>query len=296
MRMQAEAARACVGWACLVLCSAGGALAQAAEAVPAAPIAVASAPVSSGPVAAKADDGAAHAWVFPPPQRSPEAYFTNLASGASVQSPFVVRFGLSMRGLVPAGNTAGQAGHHHLLINQPLPLDFTKALPFTEKYIHFGKGQMESVLNLPPGDYTLRLVLADQGHIPFFVYSKPLLLKVTQQNKDVAPATVQGPPRAEIMGLSAGEVVKPPFRLQFHASGFNIAHAAAKLPDTHYFRLVLERPGAKPEVLNFRAGQTEVWLNPPKGAYSAHVELVRNVTTPEVVAARSPALAFEVGS
>lgn len=66
-----------------------------------------------------------------------------------------------MRGLIPAGHTVGLAGHHHLLINQALPLDFTKPLPFTEKYIHFGKGQMETVVDLAPGRYELRLVLAD---------------------------------------------------------------------------------------------------------------------------------------
>ncbi|MBC7683280.1 MAG: DUF4399 domain-containing protein [Ferruginibacter sp.] len=236
-----------------------------------------------------------HPWVFVAPQRSPEAYFTNVQSGASVESPFVLRFGLSMRGLVPAGHTVGLAGHHHLLINQALPLDFTKPLPFTDKYIHFGKGQMETVLDLPPGSYELRLVLADQGHIPYFVYSKLLKVTVTAQRKNVASATVLGPPRAEIIGVANGDTLQPPFRMQFHASGFNMAPTSAQLPDTHYFRLVLSRPGAKPEVLAFKSGQTETWLNPPKGPYTAQLELVRNATRPEAVAARSPVLAFAVG-
>ena len=63
---------------------------------------------------------------------------------------------------MPAGKTAGRAGHHHLLINQPLPLDFKKPLPFTEQYIHFGKGQMETVVDLKPGTCTFNLLLADQ--------------------------------------------------------------------------------------------------------------------------------------
>jgi len=250
------------------------------------------------PVAAAADSEAdatfSHPWVFLPPQRSPEAYFTNRQSPATVESPFVLRFGLSMRGLVPAGHSAGLAGHHHLLINQPLPLDFTKALPFTEKYIHFGKGQMETALNLPPGNYDLRLVLADQGHIPYFVYSKLLHVTVTSQNKDMPAASVLGPPRVEIMSVADGVALQPPFRIQFHASGFNIAPRAAQLPDTHYFRLLLDRPGAAPEVLNFSSGQTEVWLNPPKGAYTARLELVRNAAQPESVAARSTPVAFSV--
>ena len=147
---------------------------------------------AQAPQAAERGELAAHPWVVPPPNWSPEAYFTNLKDGATLESPFVARFGLSMRGIVPAGKTAGQAGHHHLLINQPLPLDFKKPLPFTDQYIHFGKGQMETVVDLPPGTYTMRLVLADQGHIPYFVYSKPLKFTVSKQNKGVAPASAAG--------------------------------------------------------------------------------------------------------
>lgn len=228
-----------------------------------------------------------HPWVTLPPTRSPESYFTNLQDDEVRESPFVLRFGLSMRGLVPAGKTAGRAGHHHLLVNQPLPLDFTKPLPFTEKYIHFGKGQMETVLNLPPGKYELRMLLADEGHIPFFVYSKPLTLTISKQNKDVNLASLTGPARIEIMNPPAGETLRPPFRVQFHASGYNISHVGAKAPDTGHFRLVLERAGRKPEVLNFLSGQTEVWLNPPADDYALRLELV-NGTTGAVMAQAEP--------
>jgi hypothetical protein len=97
--------------------------------VPAATWAAETAAASAGP----ADSGelVVHPWVVPPPNWSPEAYFTNLKDGVNIETPFVAKFGLSMRGIVPAGKTAGTAGHHHLLINQPLPLDFSKPLPFT---------------------------------------------------------------------------------------------------------------------------------------------------------------------
>ncbi|MDM0043001.1 DUF4399 domain-containing protein [Variovorax dokdonensis] len=219
-----------------------------------------------------------HAWVTAPPRWSPEAYFTNLEDGAARQSPFVARFGLSMRGIVPAGQTAGHAGHHHLLIDQPLPLDFKKPLPFTPQYVHFGKGQMEALIDLPPGTYTLRLVLADQGHIPYFVYSKPLRVTVTGQNKDASAATVLGPPRLEILGPADRSTVQLPMRMQLHASGYNISHAAPKLAGTGHFRVTLERPNQKPEVVDLTGGQTEFWLNPPRGDYSARVELVDNVS------------------
>lgn len=231
-----------------------------------------------------------HPWVVPSP-RSAETYFTNLQDGATYEAPFVARFGLSMRGLVPAGQTAGRAGHHHLLVNKDLPLDFKKPLPFTDQYIHFGKGQMETVVNLPPGKYQFRLLLADQGHIPYFVYSKPLTLTVSKQDKAVAPASVPGPARIELLSPADRETVKGPFRVQFHASGYNVSHVAPKVADTGHFRLTMERAGRKPEVLGFTGGQTETWLSPPPGDYTMRLELVRNVAGNSVMgAAKASAL------
>lgn len=228
-----------------------------------------------------------HPWVVPSP-RSAETYFTNLKDGATLEAPFVARFGLSMRGLVPAGKTAGRAGHHHLLVNQGLPLDFKKPLPFTAQYIHFGKGQMEMVVNLPPGTYDLRLLLADQGHIPYFVYSKPLKVTISKQNKNVTLASVQGAPRVELLSPADRETVKPPFQVQFHASGYNVSHVAPKLADTGHFRLTVERAGRKPEVLNFTGGQTETWLNPPPGDYTMRLEFVSNAAGASVMSAAKP--------
>jgi len=271
--------------ASVLLC--GPASAQhAGHAAPASPAAAAPQPE------ADLADLPAHPWVVVPPSWSPEAYFSNLKDGASVEAPFVARFGLSMRGIVPAGKTAGRAGHHHLLIDQPLPLDFKKPLPFTEKYVHFGKGQMEALVDLPPGSYTLRLVLADQGHIPYFVYSKPLRVTVTKQNKDVKPADVLGPPRIEVLGAAERGSVPLPLRMQFHASGYNVSHSGPKVDGTGHFRLTLERSGQKPEVIELDGGQTEVWLSPPKGDYNAKLELIGNGDSKSM--AKAKAVSFAV--
>jgi hypothetical protein len=228
-----------------------------------------------GATAAAAADGPPHRWVVPPPGHQPEAYFSNLKDGAEVDSPFVVRFGLSMRGLVPAGKTAGRAGHHHLLVDQPLPLDFKKPLPFTEKYVHFGKGQMETALNLPPGTYQLRLLLADQGHIPYFVFSKPMKVTVRKQDAKLTAAALQGPKRVEVLSPADGARVRAPFRVQFHATGFNVSHSEPAIAETGHFRLVLER-GGKRELLDFTGGETETWIDPPAGDYQMRLELVSN--------------------
>jgi len=240
--------------------------------------AAAAAPGTGGTATAvhAADALPQHPWLVPPANLQPNAHFTNLKDGDVIESPFVARFGLAMRGIVPAGKTVGRAGHHHLLVNQSLPMDFKKPLPFNDQYIHFGKGQMEAVLNLKPGKYNLTLLLADEGHIPYFVYSRPVQITVVKQNPGVSTAAVQGRPRVEILGLTDGATVQDAFRVGFHASGLNVSHQAAGVADTGHFRLTMERKGGKPEVISFIGGQTETWVEPPEGDYSLRLDLVNN--------------------
>jgi hypothetical protein len=92
-------------------------------------------------------------------------YFISPADGATVTSPFVVRFGLSGMGVAPAGVGKAKTGHHHLIIDAPLP-PLDEPVPSDEKHRHFGGGQTEVELDLPPGRHTLQLLLGDSNHIP----------------------------------------------------------------------------------------------------------------------------------
>ena len=95
-----------------------------------------------------------------------EAYIQSPADGAEVRSPFLVRFGLRGMGVAPAGIANANTGHHHLLIDvAALPPD-NLPLPQTDQFRHFGAGQTEVELSLPPGQHTLQLVLGDALHIP----------------------------------------------------------------------------------------------------------------------------------
>jgi hypothetical protein len=95
-----------------------------------------------------------------------EVYIQSPADGAEVRSPFLVRFGLRGMGVAPAGITNANTGHHHLLIDlAELPPD-NLPLPQTDQVRHFGAGQTEVELSLPPGQHTLQLVLGDALHIP----------------------------------------------------------------------------------------------------------------------------------
>lgn len=220
-----------------------------------------------------------HPWQAPPSNISAEAYFTNLQNGASIETPYKATFGLAGGwGLASiASPVAGKSGHHHLLVNRDLPLDFQQALPFNDQYIHFGKGQMETVLTLAPGTYTLRLLLADDKHLPRFVYSKPLKITVTRKNKDVDPKSLIKK-EITLLNMAPGGRQKSPFRLQFQASALNVSHMSQKEKDTGHFRLTLTPQGAsKPAEMDFIQGQTEVWLAPPAGAYTVKLDFVDNL-------------------
>ncbi len=100
-----------------------------------------------------------------PAPENAELYFISLADGASVSNPVNVRFGLRNMGVAPAGIKYDNSGHHHLLVNTELPsLDFP--IINDENHLHFGGGQTEVSLELPPGEHTLQLLLGDFAHIP----------------------------------------------------------------------------------------------------------------------------------
>ncbi len=98
----------------------------------------------------------------------PQVYFVNLQDGDVVSSPLRIVFGLSGKGVAPAGIDVDGTGHHHLLINTQLDADrMGQPIPADDQHVHFGGGQTEAVIELPSGEHTLQLVLADAAHVPF---------------------------------------------------------------------------------------------------------------------------------
>ena len=78
-----------------------------------------------------------------------------------------VRMGLKNMGVAPAGIASPNTGHHHLLVNTGLP-PLDEPIPNDKNHLHFGNGQTEArLIDLPPGDYTLQLLLGDKDHMPF---------------------------------------------------------------------------------------------------------------------------------
>lgn len=85
------------------------------------------------------------------------------ASGAVVSSPFKVRFGVKGLTVAPAGEIAANSGHHHLLINLDA-IASGASVPFNDRHIHFGRGQTEAEVTLPPGNYKLTAQFANGAH------------------------------------------------------------------------------------------------------------------------------------
>jgi len=117
---------------------------------------------ASGPVAAQT-----------PAKAGSVVYIIDPEDGAVIHSPVTVKFGLRGMGVAPAGVDRPGTGHHHLLIDSEVP-PLDRPIPKDAHHVHFGAGQTETVIDLPPGRHTLQLILGDKDHIP---HDPPLISK-----------------------------------------------------------------------------------------------------------------------
>jgi len=93
----------------------------------------------------------------------PSVSFTAPMDGAVVTSPFDVKFAVTGMEVKPAGEMAANTGHHHLLINTG-PIAKGAPIPMDDTHLHYGKGQTEAKVTLPPGKYKLTMQFADGAH------------------------------------------------------------------------------------------------------------------------------------
>ena len=122
-----------------------------------------------------------------PDERTPsppgaEVYIISPKDGDTVSSPFVMQFGLKGMGVAPAGVKFEGTGHHHLLIDSDPPTNLDAPLTADDQLIHFGKGQTQAVVTLPPGKHTLQLLMGDHNHRAHNppVFSKKITVLVTK--------------------------------------------------------------------------------------------------------------------
>jgi hypothetical protein len=116
--------------------------------------------------------------------------------GQVLTGRFKLWFGTRNFGIAPAGITKANTGHHHLLVDVPLP-PLDREIPNDRNHLHFGLGQSETMLELAPGTHTLQLLMGDQDHVPHDppVMSKRITVTVrpgrAQPAVAAAPATTQ---------------------------------------------------------------------------------------------------------
>jgi len=113
--------------------------------------------------------------------KAAEAHFVNLKDGSTVRSPFKVVFGSTNIAIARAGTVMANSGHYHLLIDTRItPAQLVGPLPNDPQHLHFGKGQTEAIVALPPGTHTLQIVMGDGRHWLHArpVKSKPISLHV----------------------------------------------------------------------------------------------------------------------
>ena len=123
-----------------------------------------------------------------PAPENAQVYFIGLEDGDTVSSPVTVVFGLEGMGVAPAGTEKENTGHHHLLLNR-VPFgegsddaDMSEyGIYADDNHLHFGKGQTETILELPAGTHTLQLVLGDYSHVPHdpVVMSEQITVTIT---------------------------------------------------------------------------------------------------------------------
>ena len=90
-----------------------------------------------------------------------------------------VRLGARNIGVAPAKIKKRNTGHHHLVVNAPLP-PFDQEIPSDKRHLHFGGGQTEARIQLPPGEHTLQMLLGDRDHVAHDppLYSKRITITV----------------------------------------------------------------------------------------------------------------------
>jgi hypothetical protein len=170
-----------------------------------------------------------------PPGKDALLYFIWPQNGAKIKGGFWVRFGLRNMGVTHASDDFPNTGHHHLFIDVNEPLDLNAPIPQDRNHLHFGAGQTEAHLDLPPGKHTLQLVLGDAKHYPFkppLVSNKITITILPSSSPEVSetpappneqPVEAQGPATSAASGTRAPSSqcnvpLCQKFFLSFHAS------------------------------------------------------------------------------
>jgi hypothetical protein len=261
--------------AALLLVVAAPSLAQVTDTTPAAP-------PSGLPMPAHESEVPSAKHGPTPAPAGAKVYFIDLKDGATIPTKFVIHFGLSKMGVAPAGSDKPNSGHHHLLIDTDLP-PLDKPIPNDFNHLHFGGGQTEAEVELPPGEHTLQLLLGDKKHIPLNppVMSERIKVTVADPSAPVAAQPYQrrsSPAGARVYFVYPrnGGYVPPTFTVRFGLIGMGVAPAGLDKANTGHHHLLVDTEVPPPDKpipndfnhLHFGLGQTEAQVTLPLGRHT----------------------------
>jgi hypothetical protein len=102
-----------------------------------------------------------------PTPKGAKVGFKDLKDGDTVTSPVTVCMTVEGIEVEPSGPVNPGKGHHHILVDIPVPDDLSKDIPKDAQNIHLGDGSVCKDVTLSPGKHTLRLLFADGSHRPY---------------------------------------------------------------------------------------------------------------------------------
>lgn len=209
-------------------------------------------------------------------------YFTDLKDGSVIPPKVTIKFGSSNFEVVPAAVAKANSGHHHLLIDSPVPA-LGEPIPSDPGHLHFGRGQTEAELVLTPGPHTLQLLLGDHDHVP---HSPPVMspvIRVMVSDKATAPGRTASLPASEVyfIGLPNGSVVPPNLTVRFGLRNMGVAPAGVVKAGTGHHHLIIDQPAppvgepiaSDPNHLHFGLGQTEKAITLTPGRHTLQLVL-----------------------
>ena len=208
-----------------------------------------------------------------------EVYFPDLKDGATVSAKLKLQFGLRGMGIAPAGSDLANSGHHHLLIDAPLP-PLNAPIPNDFNHLHFGAGQTEAEISLRPGEHTLQLLLGDKDHVP---HTPPVMSPRIRVKVGLVGGPTASAPAAEVyfIDIADGAVVPLNTTIHFGLKNMNIAPANTDHENSGHHHLLIdtELPDLEQPIpsdfnhLHFGAGQTEATLALKGGSHTLQLLL-----------------------
>ena len=223
-------------------------------------------------------------------------FFIDLQDGATIPSRAKIRFGTEGITVTPAGTTSANGGHHHLLVDTELPA-LDREIPSDFNHLHFGRGQTEVELSLPPGEHTLQLLLGDHEHVPHDppVVSPRIRVRVVADGQTAVAASpsphAHGAGRARTASPNDaavyfvyprdGDRIYPTSTIRFGLRNMGVAPAGVAKPNTgHHHLLVDTEPPSFGEPIpadlnhiHLGGGQTEYKLTLPNGRHTLQLLL-----------------------